>query len=337
LADRRHLQGEEATPLTRITDEIADQAMDWLIRQDEMALADWLRFVAWLEADASHAEAFDRLTLAEVVLMDGPPLAEPAPPASAQPEPANDRGSPSRRRLLWLGGGLAGAAAAIAALLAFRPASVDMQVAETRPGETRRIDLGEGSRIELAGGSRLLLDRAHPRRVTIERGEALFHVRHDPADPFVLRSGALEVRDVGTVFNVARDGAAFHVEVAEGAVLFQPNREAISLRAGASLSVREDRREVRLGTVDPALVGGWRSGRLRFSQTPVPDVLRTIQRLYGTRLVADERLSSRTVTGMISLSGEAHTDVPHIASLVGANWRADGERWILSSVEEGQP
>ncbi|MBN8819750.1 MAG: FecR domain-containing protein [Sphingomonas sp.] len=319
--------------MTRITQEIADQATDWLMRQDDMAAADWLRFVGWLESDPRHAEAFDRLTLADGALATAPELATPVLPL-----PANDRGSPSRRRLLWLGGGLAGAAAAAAVtLLALRPAPVDMQVAETRPGETRQIMLDEGSRVELAGGSRLLIDRAHPRQVVIERGEALFHVRHDAADPFVLRSGALTVRDVGTVFNVARDGAAFRVEVAEGAVLFQPGREAIALRAGASLSVREDLKEVRLGSVDPSLVGGWRSGRLSFSQTPVPEVLRTIQRLYGIQLVADERLSSRTVTGMISLSGEAHTDVPHIASLVGANWRTDGERWILSSVEEAQP
>jgi transmembrane sensor len=94
---------------------------------------------------------------------------------------------------------------------------------------------------------------------------------------------------------------------------------------------------VRLGRIDTGLVGGWRSGRLAFSDTPVPDVLRTIERLYGTKLIADESLSTRKVTGMISLSGEAKRDVPHIASLVGAHWRADGEAWILSPAGDSRP
>ncbi len=119
--------------------------------------------------------------------------------------------------------------------------------------------------------------------------------------------------------------------------MFQPRREAVMLAAGAMLSVREDRGEVRLGRIDTGLVGGWRTGRLSFSNTPVPEMLTTIQRLYGTSISAEDGLSSRTVTAMITLSGEARRDVAHIASLVGANWRADGERWILSPVDNSRP
>ena len=37
--------------MTRINDQIADQAVTWLQRQDAMAAADWHLFVEWLEAD----------------------------------------------------------------------------------------------------------------------------------------------------------------------------------------------------------------------------------------------------------------------------------------------
>jgi transmembrane sensor len=297
-----------------------------------MAEADWHAFVAWLEADPRHAEAYDRIAMADGVLR----AAVSRPQARALPEPANDRGMPIRRWWGWAGGAAA-CAAAIAAVMVVRPPASSAYALETRPGETRQIALGEGSRIELAGGSRLLLDRARPRLVTIERGEALFHVRHDAADPFIVRSGKLAVQDVGTVFNVTRDGASFTVAVAEGSVLFQPRGQAIPLAAGATLVANEDHQEVRLGRIDVTLVGGWRSGRLTFSDTPVPELLRTVERLYGTRLVADDRLSVRKVTGMISLSGEARRDVPHIASLVGASWRADGERWVLSPAGDSRP
>jgi transmembrane sensor len=319
--------------LTRINQQIADQAATWLQRQDAMAAADWHSFVEWLEADPRHAEAYDRLAMADHLLGEMTPLGIARP----LPEPANDRGHAGLRWSRWLGGA-AVAAAAMSAVVVMRPAAPDIYALETKPGEQmRQIKLDDGSRMDVAGGSRVLLDRNNPRMVTLERGDALFHVRHDEARPFTVRSGKLEVRDVGTVFNVTRDGSNFVVEVAEGEVLFQPEQEAVALKAGAALSVREDRREVRVGRIEPNLVGGWRTGRLTFTDAPVSQVVRTVERLYGTKLVANDDLSSRPVTGIISLSGEAVRDVPHIASMIGARWRIDGERWILSPVEEEQP
>jgi len=316
--------------LTRISDQIADQAIAWHARQDAMDEAGWHALVEWLEADARHAEAYDRLALADGFLAAAPVRVAPAR------EPANDCGRPGWRLSRWIAV-TAACAAAVTAIVMFRPPTPQTYALETRAGETRQVALADGSRIEIAGGSRLLLDRAAPRLVTLERGEALFHVRHDATNPFIVRSGGLAVEDVGTVFNVTREGKAFTVAVAEGAVMFQPRREAVMLTAGAMLSVREDRGEVRRGRIDTGLVGGWRTGRLSFSNTPVPEMLATIQRLYGTPISAEDGLSSRTVTGMITLSGEARRDVPHIASLVGANWRADGERWILTPVDNSRP
>jgi transmembrane sensor len=320
--------GEETCILTRIADQIADQAIAWHLGQDGMDASAWHRFVEWLEADPRHAEAYDRITLADGLVgeMRAPRL----------PEPANDRGFAGWGVGRWLGSAAA-CAAAVAAVMVMQPAAADIYTVQTASGETKQITLSEGSRVEISGGSRLAFDRNHPRQVTVERGEALFHVRHDAADPFTVRSGALEVQDVGTVFNVVRDGRRFSVAVAEGSVLFQPRREAVTLAAGAALTVDEDGKDVQVVKVDPGLVGSWRQGRLAFSATPVPQALREIERLYGTKVLADPRLSARRVTGIISLSGEAQRDVPHIASLIGANWRVDGERWVLMPVSENRP
>lgn len=312
-----------------ISDQIAEEAIAWHARHGDMDAAAWHAFVEWLEADPRHGATFDRLVMADGVLSD-------VPATVSLPTPANDRGTPGWRATRWIGGVTAVAAAA-AAVFMLLPAGPDIQTIQTAAGETRQVALADGSRIEVAGGSRLQFDRAHPRQITVERGEALFHVRHDAADPFVVRSGKLEVLDVGTVFNVMRDGSRFSVSVAEGVVLFQPRGEAVTLKAGATLEVREDKQEVRLGKLDPGLVGGWRTGRLSFADSRVSEILDEIQRLYGTKLVADPDLSARRVTGMITLSGEARRDVPHIASLIGANWRADGGRWILSPGGENRP
>jgi transmembrane sensor len=326
--------------LTQMTDSIAQAALDWQLRQDEMDAADWQCFVAWLEANPRHAEAYDRLVMADALLRDAAPALSALAPAPLQPSlstiPANDPGHAGWRWSRWIAGAAA-CAAAMGALLILRPPAPDIYTVETQPGETRQVQLDEGSRVEIAGGSRLIFDRNQPRLVTLERGDALFHVRHDEARPFVVRSGALEVHDVGTVFNVSRDGPAFAVSVAEGIVLFQPDKEAVTLTAGKALTVREDEHAVHVSQLDPALVGGWRNGRLAFTDTPVAQALRTIERHYGLKITVDDGLSSRALTGIITLSGEAQRDVPHIASMIGANWRAEGERWILSPMEDRHP
>jgi transmembrane sensor len=184
------------------------------------------------------------------------------------------------------------------------------------------------------GASRLTLDRNNPRFAALDAGEATFHVQHDAANPFVLRSGSTIVQDLGTVFNVVRDGKRLDVEVAEGSVLFQPDREAITVKAGSALSAREDLGRVTTSAIDVGRVGGWRSGTLTFRGEAVAQIAASLRRLDGAILVIDPALSSRPFTGMLTLSGRAERDVPRIAALIGAKWRRDGEQWILSPLAD---
>ena len=309
---------------------IVDTAIDWHLRQAEMGDADWRAFVAWLEADPAHADAFDSVALDMAVLSESPDLfpveAEPAPRQPVAPVP-------SRRAWQWAGAGVAVAAAASLTFVVaptLTASKADRYTIQTKPGQRQDIALLDGTRIELNGATRLTLDHADPRFASLEAGEATFHVRHDAKNPFTVHSGALVVQDVGTVFNVERDGARLEVQVAEGSVLFQPKREAVTLRAGGAIIAREDIGSLSLGKIDVAKVGAWRSGSLAFSGEPFGRVAASMLRLEGARLTIDPALSQRPFTGMVRLSGAAERDVPHIAALVGAESHHDGERWIIS-------
>ena len=310
--------------------DIVDRAIDWHLRQTDMDDGAWREFVLWLEADAAHARAFDAVALDMALLSDNADLYPvPSEPAERQPVAAQ----PPRRVWAWAGGGIAVAAAASFTLMVLAiglgtknaPYTV-----ETKPGAPREIALVDGTRIELNGATRLLLDRADPRVATLETGEATFHVRHDANAPFTVRSGAMMVQDLGTVFNVERDGMRLDVQVAEGSVLFQPKREAVTLNAGAGISAREDLGTVALTKVDATKVGGWRSGAIAFAGEPFGRVSAVLKRTDGVILSVDPSLSQQPFTGMVRLSGKAAQDVPHIAALVGAEWHQDGERWFIS-------
>lgn len=302
-----------------------DTAIGWHVKLAEAQEADWAAFVAWLEADPAHAAAYDTIAMQDRVVAD----ARFPDKRNAAPVAHNDN---HRTRWRWAVGGSVAAAAVAAVLLPglLSPGASPYDVA-TRPGQTRTVALADGTRIELSGGTRLRLDRAGPRVAALERGEATFHVRHDAAHPFAVTSGGVTLRDVGTVFDVARQGDQLAVAVSDGAVLFQPEREAVTLSAGDALRLRERDGRIVRSKVAPEAVGGWRTGVLSFDGQSLDEVAATLNRLYATNLALEGGLSRRPFTGMIHVTGAADRDVPHLAALIGAHWRRDGERWILSA------
>ena len=309
---------------------IVDRAIDWHLRQADMDDDAWRGFVAWIEEDAAHARAFDAVSLDLALLAERADL-YPAPVAPVVRQPV---AAPAPRRIwAWAGGGIAVAAAASLTLMV-APVGMATKASPytvaTKPGERRDIALNDGTRIELNGATRLQLDRNNLRSAVLETGEAIFHVRHDPRDPFTVRAGAMTVQDMGTVFNMEHDGARLDVQVAEGSVLFQPKREAVTLNAGAAISAREDLGTIAVTKIDVAKVGGWRSGAVSFTGEPFGRIAAVLNRTDGVLVSVDPSLSRQPFTGMVRLSGKAGQDVPHIAALIGAQWHQDGDRWFLS-------
>jgi len=309
--------------VSRDAPNIIDQAIAWHLRQEHMAAEDWEGFVAWLETPA-HARAYDAVAMRDRLV-----AAAAFPEPDAIPIAANDDQPASRGWWRLAGGG------AIAAALALWlvPTTFGSYAAETvyatSDGERRDVRLADGTQIALNGGSLLRVSGADPRSVALDRGEATLHVVHDAAHPFELRAGDQLIRDLGTTFDVLHTGERLSVAVAEGSVLFQPDGAGLRLGAGDTVTMAADRRIVR-GTLPTAAVGGWRSGDLSFEGIPVGEVVASLRRQLGVdlRIVGD--LSRRPFTGMIHVTGAADRDVPHLAELIGATWRRNGEGWVLA-------
>ncbi len=303
----------------------AAQAVAWHLRLPDAGASDWQAFTLWLEADPAHAAAYDALACADAELDDA--LTPPDWSAAVPPAAANDDRPVSRGRwALAAFGGLA-AAGLVGVML---PLETDpaIRMVETPAGVRRAVVLADGSRIELNGGTRLTIDDSASRRVTLERGEAIFRVTHDAAHPFVVQSGAMRLQDVGTVFNVARVGPHLGVQVAEGAVMFQPEHERIMLAAGAALS-HVDGEAPRMSGIAVDDVGSWRKGRLVFQQTPVRLVAAALERSTGSIVTVAPDLSETPFTGSIGMTGGADSLIPHAAALIGARAEHVGGRWRL--------
>lgn len=286
-------------------------AAEWLIKRDRgFTPAEQDDYFQWLAADPRHGEwiARHRETWRE---LDA--LAQWRPEHSLEPNPDLLAPAKSRRRLarvVWFwSGALTAAAAGLAVTLALwpdpRPATPVDSVPERIAAQSyeRRL-LEDGSVVELNRGARIAVDYTPTaRRVRLLEGEALFTVEKNPARPFVVHAAGVDVRAVGTAFNVRLAADNVEVLVTRGRVQVEtPATVAESvvgesataaipvLEAGESVTVplvaAEAKPQVSRVTEDEmARRLAWQPRLLDFPSVPLIDVVTEFNRHGGPRIV----------------------------------------------------
>lgn len=294
------------------------EALDWALRMADPVRADWDAFTDWLEADPGHAERYDRMA---ATLLDAEEALAAHPELLADPQPI----APRRGALRWVGGAVAAALVGAIGLQAWQDRPQPYAV-ETAAGETRVLALSDGSAITLAGASRIALDRADPRRASLERGEALFRVKHDDRHPFAVQAGGVALVDLGTVFDVRLGQRQTRVAVAEGAVMVDPKGAAMRLDAGQAVVVEQDR--LVRASVEPEDVGGWRDGRLAFDGAPLREVAEDLSRFLQRPVSVVPAIATRPFRGVIDLQAVGR-DPALLGSLMDVRVRRDAAGWML--------
>ena len=301
-----------------MTGALNDAALDWAVRVADPEFAAWDDFMAWLEGGAGRAEAYDA-AVATLALAE----AQVAALASPRPEAIPEEVAPMRRR--WIGAALAAALVGAVGLNLWNDRARPY-VIETPAATQRTLALADGSEIVLAGGSSVELDRNDPRVASVVRGEMLFRVRHQAANPFRVRVGDLRLVDLGTVFDVKRDARVTRVAVSEGTVMVDPDGAALRLDPGQAV-VASGNGLQRL-TIDPADVGGWREGRLAFDDATLAEVAADLSRHLARPIAVDPAIAGRTFRGTLDVR-DAGADPQVLGSLLGVRVRQRDGGWIL--------
>ena len=305
-------------------DAVLEAAAAWLVRlQDEQATGDdWLAFEAWLAADGAHAVAYDRIErLSHELDAAAPEIAALAAEAQAQTAHSGrrPRQGPARRRTVtrraWMGAGAA-AAVGLAAVLVLQPRPYSApwlsqpSTYDAPVGQTRTVQLADGTQVRLNAGSRIAarVDGA-TRRVQMADGEAVFDVAHDPRRPFLIRVGDQEVRVVGTQFNLRRRDGRLVLTVRRGVVEVRPldDRGAAPTRVtvGQQLVHLDGAPDSLVRTADAEEAFGWTAGRLVYRDAPLSEVAADLQRRYARPVrVADGQTAQIRLSGVLTLDDE---------------------------------
>jgi len=178
------------------------------------------------------------------------------------------------------------------------------------------------------------------RRVSLV-GEAHFWVTNAVDAPFVVRTGTIDTRVLGTAFLVRRyaEDRTTRVSVASGKVAIstpqqqQQQQPPVTLTQGW-VGVFTDS-TMRTSASASSQYGEIKDGRLVFRDAPMPDVLAALSRWYGYEFhVTDPALMQQNLTLALSLSSSRDA-LAAVQMVLEAQISIDGNHITLLSRREG--
>lgn len=120
------------------------------------------------------------------------------------------------------------------------------------------------------------------------KGEAFFKIIPDKAKPFIVDAGDVTVTVVGTAFNVKNYGSATQVIVESGIVQVSRGDQSIQLHKGEQVMIKNDNAPLEKTTVKDSLYNYYRTRQIICNNTPLPDVIETINQAYDAHIVLDD-------------------------------------------------
>jgi transmembrane sensor len=292
-----------------------EAALDWLVRTNDPGFEAWDDFSAWLEADSSNADAYHALVESEARLK---------PFVEAIPAPDLDKNTVNRPK--WAIAARVAALAAVAtAIVAPRMMAVEYS---TGPGEVRVVSLGGQDQLVMNGDTKLELAGLERRTVRLAGGQVLLRLKDPTKDKIELLSGDLKLVDVGTVFEVARDGRDTRVIVSEGAVVADPEGAGLKLMPGQRLDTTDGAAVLQALPADISSVGSFERGQLSYVDEPLGHIVADLRRSTGIDFSASAAISARRFSGTLSVA-EVKRDPRSLAPLLGVSVEQSGQGWKL--------
>lgn len=304
-------------PLRAADDEIAREAEDWFLRNREgsMGEAERAAFLQWMKRSPEHVRAYmHALTLHRQVgaaLQSPLPEEAQAPPRQAAAKvvplfgsaPAASRAAPRRGRARWW----AVAAAACVALLGVGLVPQLMpteQLYSADHGELRDLVLPDQTQVRLNADSRLRVRMSwFSRKVELLQGEATFDIARDRR-PFEVQVNGLQIRDIGTVFDVSRRLQGTRIGVVSGEVeVWSQGRDATRLaQLGEGRVVQVDARSHAVESLDVPLsmLLDWQQRKVSFLDERLDEVAAAFNRHNQVQVrVLDEGAAAARLSGSL--------------------------------------
>jgi len=159
---------------------------------------------------------------------------------------------------------------------------ISMNTLEVPYGKQTRLELSDGTVVWVNAGSTLSYPTrfaASKRELTLE-GEAFFEVSHDAKRPFTVRVKGLDIKVLGTAFNVNTFGAAVKTALVRGKVALNAGSKSLVLLPG-DLGSYQQGRELSKEVSDLKVYTAWKDDEIYFDNSTLEEIAFRLKREYN--------------------------------------------------------
>lgn len=191
----------------------------------------------------------------------------------------------------------------------------------TPKGVRDSVLLADGSKIYLNGGSVL----KYPRKFTGKtrdvsfNGEGYFEIAKNPDKPFLINTEQIEVKVLGTKFNLKAYTNDMSVEtiLEEGHVQIRhsESNQIRDMRPNDCVTFDKQMNTFSTKQVDPLRASMWRNGKYSFHSTPLVEFTQSLERGFGvTFVIEDPDITTKHFTGDFT-QGETIDEILNILEI----------------------
>lgn len=171
----------------------------------------------------------------------------------------------------------------------------------TGPGQNKDVYLPDSTCIFMAENTEIRYDLkkyGKERRVVEMDGKAFFQVKRNETRPFSVKTKQTEITVLGTSFLVDEKGNSTEVRVVTGKVSFTAGKEKknIILTAGMSAQYSMEKKEIAILTEEDTNYLSWKTGQLRFSNTPLEKVISDLSKYYHIKITNKAKSTKTKLT-----------------------------------------
>lgn len=183
-------------------------------------------------------------------------------------------------------------------------------------GKRTQITLPDNSKIWLNSGSKLVypVTFSNKKREVFLEGEALFEVTHNTNQPFYVISRDIQIKVLGTVFNVSayRDDEFTSTVLEKGSVelKYKSNtllkQSKLQITPGTLAIYDPAKKAIQQQKVDTRYYTSWRDGIFIFESEPLVNITKKLSRYYNIKVtLKNQKLSKETFSGYLDLKRSA--------------------------------
>lgn len=165
------------------------------------------------------------------------------------------------------------------------PSEIAYLIKTNPPGQKSQLQLSDGSTLYLNAGSSIKLPEQfadRTREVYLLHGEAFFEIQKDSLRPFIIHTGSVQTKVLGTSFNVRFDKTTTEVAVKSGLVSVGDSEHVELFKVNEKATIKDN--IILRDVADLESILAWRNNTLIFDNVSLAEASTTLEMWYGINI-----------------------------------------------------